>query len=71
MFNRVKEVLREIAYVKALDFSQTFYVNPSFGPDAIGAILLQRGEESRYMRAVYYASRVKTEERRGNILKLN
>ena len=36
----MKEVLSEIACVKAPDFAQMFYVNPSFGPDAIGAILL-------------------------------
>ena len=52
VFNQVKEVLSEIACVKAPDFAQMFYVNPSFGPDAIGAILLQRGEGSRYMRLI-------------------
>ena len=40
VFNQVKEVLSEIACVKAPDFAQMFYVNPSFGPDAVGAILL-------------------------------
>ena len=57
-------MLGEIASVKAPDFTQVFYVNPSFGPDAIGAILLQRREGSRYMRIVYYANRVKTEVER-------
>ena len=32
----------------------------SVGEDAIGALLLQKGKTSLYMRPVYYASRVKT-----------
>ena len=40
VFNQVKEVLSEIAYVNAPDFAQMFYVNPSFGPDAVGVIFL-------------------------------
>ena len=64
VFEKVKEVLGGLSSVQAPDFSQTFYVNPSFGPDAVGAILMQKGEGSRYMKPVYYASRVKTEAER-------
>lgn len=40
VFNAVKKVLGEIANVKIPNFTFAFYVNPSFGPDAIGAIIL-------------------------------
>ena len=35
----MKEALSENACVKAPYFTQVFYVNPSFDPDAVGAIL--------------------------------
>ena len=46
--------------MQAPDWEKVFYVNPSVGDDAIGAMLLQKGKESQYMRPVYCASRVKT-----------
>ena len=46
--------------MQAADWNQVFYVNPSVGGDAIGAMLLQKGKESQYMKPVYCASRVKT-----------
>ena len=46
--------------MQAFNWEQVFYVNPSMGEDAVGAILLQRGKGSQYMRPIYYASRVKT-----------
>ncbi|MCO5559843.1 hypothetical protein L7F22_013447 [Adiantum nelumboides] len=46
--------------MQAPDWEKEFYVNPSVGDDAIGAMLLQRGKESQYMKPVHYASRVKT-----------
>ena len=45
--------------MQALDWEQPFYVNPSIGGDAIGAMLLQKGKKSQYMRPFYCASRVK------------
>ena len=56
----VKDVLGALPTMKAPNFEETFYVNPSIGEDAIGALLLQKGKASLYMRPVYYASRVKT-----------
>ena len=35
-------------------------MNPSVGEDAIGAMLLQKGKGSQYMKPMYCASRVKT-----------
>ena len=45
--------------MQAPDWKQVFYVNPSVGKDAIGAMLLQKGKGSHFMRPVYCASRVK------------
>lgn len=61
VFEAVKEIVGRVSSIKAPDFNKTFYVNPSVGPDALGAILLQQGEQSRYMRPVFFPSRVKSE----------
>ena len=58
-FQNVKEVLGSLPAMQAPNFEQDFYVNPSVGEDAIGAMLLQKGKESHYMRPIYCASRVK------------
>ena len=60
VFQSVKEILGGLPAMQAPNFAQVFYVNPSVGEDAIGAMLLQRGKESQYMRPIYCASRVKT-----------
>lgn len=59
VFQNVKEVLGLMPAMQAPDWGQVFYVNPSVGEDAIGAMLLQKGKQSQYMRPVYCASRVK------------
>lgn len=59
VFQNVKEVLGGLPTMQAPDWEKTFYVNPSVEEDAIGAMLLQKGKGSHYMRLVYYASRVK------------
>ncbi|MCO5554272.1 hypothetical protein L7F22_007800 [Adiantum nelumboides] len=59
VFQMVKEVLGGLSAMQAPDWEQAFYVNPSVGDDAIGAMLLQKGKGSHYMRLVYCASRVK------------
>ena len=51
--------------MQAPDWEQVFYVNPSIGEDAIGAMLLQKGKGSQYMQPVYCASRVKSVAERG------
>ena len=55
-FQNVKEVLGSLPAMQAPNFEQDFYVNPYVGEDAIGAMLLQKGKESHYMRPIYYAS---------------
>ncbi|MCO5589076.1 hypothetical protein L7F22_043041 [Adiantum nelumboides] len=60
VFQCVKEILGGLPAMQAPDWEQVFYVNSSMGEDAIGAMLLQKGKESQYMRPIYCASRVKT-----------
>ena len=59
MFQEVKYVLGAMQAMQAPDWEKVFYVNPSIGEDAIGAMLLQKGKGSQYMKLVYCASRVK------------
>ena len=40
VFQNVKEVLGAMLAMQAYDWEQVFYVNPSIGEDAIGALLL-------------------------------
>ena len=63
----LKEMLDHITSVKALDFSKFFNVTPLVGPNAIGSILLQQGENSRHMRCVCCASKVKNEAGKGYV----
>ena len=42
-------------------WGDTFYVNPSVGSHAIGALLLQRDPKTHLMRLVYFASQVTKE----------
>ena len=60
VFQNLKEVLGAMPAMQAPDWEQVFYVNPSAGEDAIGAMLLQKGKGSQYMKPVYCASRVKS-----------
>ncbi|MCO5593218.1 hypothetical protein L7F22_047225 [Adiantum nelumboides] len=50
--------------MQAPNWDKEFYVNPSVGEDAIGAMLLQQGTNSHYMKPIYCASRVKLEVER-------
>lgn len=59
VLQNVKEALGGLPAMQALDWGQTFYANPSMGEDSIGAMLLQKGKGSHYMKSIYCASRVK------------
>ena len=56
VFQSVKEVLGAMPAMQAPNWEEVFYVNPSVGEDAIGAMLLQKGKGSQYMKPVYEAS---------------
>ena len=57
VFQNVKEIIGAMPAMQAPDWEQVFYVNPSIGEDAIGAMLLQKGKGSQYMQPMYCASR--------------
>ena len=59
VFQGVKEVLGGLPAMHAPKWDEVFYVNPYVGDDAIGAMLLQKGTSSHYMRLIYCASKVK------------
>ena len=52
VFQGVKEVLGGLVAMQAPKWDEFFYVNPSVGDDAIGAMLLQKGTCSHYMRPI-------------------
>ena len=64
VFEAVKELLGSVSSIKTPDFFQKNYLNPLVGPDAIGAILLQQGNNSGYMRLVYYVTKLKNDVER-------
>ncbi|MCO5566817.1 hypothetical protein L7F22_020498 [Adiantum nelumboides] len=64
VFQCIREVLGSLPTMQAPNWHKEFYVNPSVGEDAIGAMLLQQGTNSHYMKPIYYASRVKLEVKR-------
>ena len=43
-FQSVKEVLGAMPAMQAPNWEEVFYVNPSVGEDAIGAMILQKGK---------------------------
>lgn len=65
LFENVKEILGGLPAMQAPDWNQVFYVNPSVGEDAIGAMLLQKGKGSQYMRPVYCVQAGSSLQRRG------
>ena len=52
----MKEVLGAMPTMQAPNWEEVFYVNPSVGEDAIGAMLLQKGKGSQYMKPMYCAN---------------
>jgi len=55
-FQAVKDVVSSTPILKQPEWDKEFYANPSIGNDAIGAVLLQKGDKG-YMRPVYFANR--------------
>ncbi|MCO5603253.1 hypothetical protein L7F22_057401 [Adiantum nelumboides] len=64
VFQCIKEVSGSLPTMQAPNWDKEFHVNPSVGEDAIGAMLLQQGTNSHYMKPIYCASRVKLEVER-------
>ncbi|MCO5574237.1 hypothetical protein L7F22_028019 [Adiantum nelumboides] len=63
-FQGIKEFFGSLSTTQAPNWDKEFYVNPSVGEDVIGAMLLQQGNNSHYMKPIYCASRLKLEAER-------
>ena len=44
VFHKVKEILEALPTMQSSNFEKLFYVNPSMGEDAIGAMFIQKGK---------------------------
>ena len=59
-FQELKGILSSLPIILQPCWDQEFYVNPSVGLEAIGAVLMQKDPKTSFMRPVYFASRVMT-----------
>ncbi|MCO5567967.1 hypothetical protein L7F22_021663 [Adiantum nelumboides] len=59
-FNEVKEVLGSLPTIMPLDPQGTYYLCPSVGLDAFGAVLMQKDPKTAYMRPIYFTNKVMT-----------
>ncbi|MCO5580547.1 hypothetical protein L7F22_034415 [Adiantum nelumboides] len=64
-FNEVKEVLGFLSTIMPLDPQGTYYLCPSVGLDAFGAVLMQKDPKTAYMRPIYFTSKVMTQGQKG------
>ncbi|MCO5593379.1 hypothetical protein L7F22_047391 [Adiantum nelumboides] len=64
-FNEVKEVLGSLPTIMPPDPQGTYYLCPSVGLDAFGAVLMQKDPKIAYMRPIYFTSKVMTQEQKG------
>ncbi|MCO5551648.1 hypothetical protein L7F22_005152 [Adiantum nelumboides] len=64
-FKSIKMVLSELSTLMPPCWDYPFFVNPSVGPESIGAILLQQDPQNSRMRPVYFTSRVTTTIEKG------
>ncbi|MCO5587812.1 hypothetical protein L7F22_041764 [Adiantum nelumboides] len=64
-FNEVKEVLGSLPTIMPPDPQGTYYLCPSVGLDAFGAVLMQKDPKTAYMRPIYFTSKVMTQGQKG------
>ncbi|MCO5566471.1 hypothetical protein L7F22_020148 [Adiantum nelumboides] len=64
-FNEVKEVLGSLPTIMPPDPQGTYYLCPSVGLDAFGAVLMQKDPKTAYMRPIYFTSKVMTQRQKG------
>ncbi|MCO5608631.1 hypothetical protein L7F22_062844 [Adiantum nelumboides] len=64
-FNEVKEVLGSLPTIMPFDLQGIYYLCPSVGLDAFGAILMQKDPKTAYMRPIYFTSKVMTQGQKG------
>ena len=59
-YEKIKQVLTSLPTIAPPKWDQEFFVNPSAGDNALGVVLMQKEEQSGYMRPIHFASRVMT-----------
>ncbi|MCO5571283.1 hypothetical protein L7F22_025021 [Adiantum nelumboides] len=64
-FNEVKEVLGSLPTIMSPDPQGIYYLCPSVGLDAFGAVLMQKDPKTAYMRPIYFTSKVMTQGQKG------
>ncbi|MCO5611018.1 hypothetical protein L7F22_065267 [Adiantum nelumboides] len=64
-FNEVKEVLGSLPTIMLPDPQGIYYLCPSVGLDAFGAVLMQKDPKTAYMRPIYFTSKVMTQGQKG------
>ncbi|MCO5554173.1 hypothetical protein L7F22_007699 [Adiantum nelumboides] len=64
-FNEVKEVLGSLPTIMPPDPQGIYYLCPSVGLDAFGAVLMQKYPTTAYMRPIYFTSKVMTQGQKG------
>ncbi|MCO5590722.1 hypothetical protein L7F22_044697 [Adiantum nelumboides] len=64
-FNEVKEVLGSLPTIMPLDPQGIYFLCPSVGLDAFGAVLMQKDPKTAYMRPIYFTSKVMTQGQNG------
>ncbi|MCO5583039.1 hypothetical protein L7F22_036945 [Adiantum nelumboides] len=57
----MKEVLGSLSTIMSPDPQGTYYLCPSVGLDAFGAVLMQKDPKTAYMRPIYFTSKVMTQ----------
>ncbi|MCO5588722.1 hypothetical protein L7F22_042681 [Adiantum nelumboides] len=64
-FNEVKEVLRSLPSIMPPNPQGIYYLCPSVGLDAFGAVLMQKDPKTAYMWPIYFTSKVMTQGQKG------
>ncbi|MCO5573295.1 hypothetical protein L7F22_027064 [Adiantum nelumboides] len=64
-FNEVKEVLGSLPTIMPPDLQGTYYLCPSVGLDAFGAILMQKDPKTAYMWPIYFTTKVMNQGQKG------
>ncbi|MCO5599426.1 hypothetical protein L7F22_053529 [Adiantum nelumboides] len=64
-FNEVKEVLGSLPTIMPPDPQGNYYLCPSVGLDAFGAVLMQKDPKTVYMQPIYFTSKVMTQGQKG------
>lgn len=60
-FKEVKKILSSLPIMMPPNPKDAYYLTPSVGLNAIGAILMQKDKASSYVRPIYFSSKVLTE----------